>query len=88
MFFVCYPIRTIDREFKRDYRYIAEAVSVCKEKQLPCPSRMIDVFSDTAVITFPNSELDRLPISTWAEQPEPQYQHCPDLEIIQKKQPS
>ncbi|XP_023269374.1 SRR1-like protein [Seriola lalandi dorsalis] len=77
--------RTIEREFKRDYSYISQAVDVCAERQLPCPSRVIDVFSDTAVITFPTSDLNRLPQSTWAEPPEPQYQHCPDLEIIQRK---
>ncbi|KAK2837332.1 hypothetical protein Q5P01_014544 [Channa striata] len=74
--------RTIEREFKRDYSYISQAVSVCKEKQLPCPSHLIDVFSDTSVITFPTNSLNRLENSTWAEPPEPQYQHCPDLEII------
>ncbi|XP_049434689.1 SRR1-like protein [Epinephelus fuscoguttatus] len=74
--------RTIEREFQRDYGYIAQAVPACEERQLPCPSRLIDVFSDTAVITFPTSSLNRLPQSIWAEPPEPQYQHCPDLEII------
>lgn len=82
---VCRPDRTIEREFKRDYGYIAQATSVCEERQLPCPSRLIDVFSDTAVITFPASSLNSLPQSTWAEPPEPQYQHCPDLEIIQRE---
>ncbi|KAM8760562.1 SRR1-like protein [Acanthopagrus schlegelii] len=77
--------RTIEREFKRDYGYITQAVSVCEERQLPCPSRLIDVFSDTAVITFPTSGLQRLPQSTWEEPPEPQYEHCPDLEIIQRE---
>ncbi|XP_073322684.1 SRR1-like protein [Pagrus major] len=77
--------RTIEREFKRDYGYITQAVSVCEERQLPCPSRLIDVFSDTAVITFPTSSLQRLPQSTWEEPPEPQYEHCPDLEIIQRE---
>ncbi|XP_035515057.1 SRR1-like protein isoform X1 [Morone saxatilis] len=77
--------RTIEREFKQDYSYITQALSVCEERQLPCPSRLIDVFSDTAVITFPTSGLNRLPQSTWTEPPEPQYQHCPDLEIILRK---
>ncbi|XP_008280231.1 SRR1-like protein [Stegastes partitus] len=77
--------RTIEREFKRDYSYISEAVDLCEERQLPCPSRLIDVFSDTSVITFPSSSLNTLPQSTWAETPEPQYQHCPDLEIILKQ---
>lgn len=80
--------RTIDREFKRDYRYITEAVSVCEEKQLPCPARLIDVFSDTAGITFPASGLNRLPECTWAEPPEPRYEHCHDLEIIKRETPS
>ncbi|XP_037339196.1 SRR1-like protein [Pungitius pungitius] len=77
--------RTVEREFKRDYRYITEALSLCEERPLPCPSRLIDVFSDTAVITFPSSGLDRLPQSTWEEPPEPQYMHCSDLEIIQRE---
>lgn len=77
--------RMIEREFKRDYSYITQAVSVCEERQLPCPSRLIDVFSDTAVITFPTNSLNRLPQSTWAEPLEPQYEHCPDLEIIQRE---
>uniref|UniRef100_UPI0037E7EFF3 SRR1-like protein n=1 Tax=Semicossyphus pulcher TaxID=241346 RepID=UPI0037E7EFF3 len=77
--------RTIDREFRRDYSYVTQAVSVCEERQLPCPSRLIDVFSDTAVITVPQSRLHSLPQSTWAEPPEPHYEHCPDLEIIQRE---
>ncbi|XP_071338907.1 SRR1-like protein [Trachinotus anak] len=77
--------RTIEREFKRDYSYLCQAVDVCAETQLPCPSRFTDVFSDTAVVTFPTSSLNRLPQSTWAEPPEPQYQNCPDLEIILSK---
>lgn len=81
----CRLNRTIEREFKRDYSYITQAVSVCEERELPCPSRLIDVFSDTAVITFPPNSLNGLPQSTWAEPPEPQYQHCPDLEIIQRE---
>ncbi|XP_023149953.1 SRR1-like protein [Amphiprion ocellaris] len=77
--------RTIERELKRDYSYISKAVDVCEERRLPCPSRLIDVFSDTSVITFPSSSLNRLPQSTWTESCEPQYQHCPDLEIILKE---
>nr|XP_020450018.1 SRR1-like protein [Monopterus albus] len=73
--------RTIERELKRDYGYISQAVSVCEERQLSCPSHLISIFSDTAVITFPASNLNRLPQSTWTEPPEPQYQHCSDLEI-------
>ncbi|TNN54975.1 SRR1-like protein [Liparis tanakae] len=77
--------RTVEREFRRDYSYVAQAVSVCEERRLPCPSRLVDVFSDTAVITFPAAGLQRLPQCTWAEPPEPQYQHCSDLEIIQRE---
>lgn len=76
--------RTIDREFNRDYNYISQITSVCKEKLLPCPSHMIDVFSDTAVITFPPCGIDRLSQITWISPPEPQYEHCVDLEIIRK----
>lgn len=76
------PNRMIDREFKRDYSYLSQAASVCEETQLTCPSRLIDVFSDTAVITFPSGSLVSLPQATWTEAPEPQYQHCPDLEIV------
>ncbi|XP_058492204.1 SRR1-like protein [Solea solea] len=76
--------RTVGREFQRDYSYIYHALNVCEERRLPCPSRLIEVFSDTAVITFPTNSLNRLPQSTWAEPCEPEYLHCPDLEIIQK----
>ncbi|KAM3611207.1 uncharacterized protein V6R79_014901 [Siganus canaliculatus] len=82
--FSCMRDRSIEREFKRDYAYITQAVSVCQERQLPCPPRLIDVFSDTAVVTFPASSLSELPQSSWTEPLEPQYQHCDDLEIIQK----
>ncbi|XP_056130686.1 SRR1-like protein isoform X1 [Lampris incognitus] len=74
--------RMIDREFQRDYSYISQAAAVCEERPLNCPPRLIDVFNDTAIITFPTSGLNKLPQSSWAEPPEPQYQHCPDLEII------
>ncbi|XP_047447163.1 SRR1-like protein [Mugil cephalus] len=80
--------RAIEREFKRDYSYISKAVDLCVEKELPCPSRFIDIFGDTSVITFPFSSLNGLPLSTWGESPEPQYQHCPDLEIILKEMQS
>lgn len=76
--------RATEREFSRDYSYITQAVSVCDEVELSCPSRWIDVFSDTAVITFPPDGLCSLPQCTWLEPPEPQYRHCPDLEIIQR----
>ncbi|CAB1319865.1 unnamed protein product [Coregonus sp. 'balchen'] len=61
-----------------------EAVCLCEEWPLPCPSQLLDVFNDTALITFNPSSLCKLPQSTWGEAPEPQYQHCPDLEIIQR----
>lgn len=77
--------RATEREFSQDYSYITQAVSVCDEVQLCCPSRWIDVFSDTAVITFPPHSLDSLPQCTWVEPPEPQYEHCPSLEIIQRE---
>ncbi|XP_017269381.1 SRR1-like protein [Kryptolebias marmoratus] len=77
--------RTIERELKRDYSYISKAVGLCEDRPLPCPSHLIDVFSDTALITFPSDSLNRLPQSFWAEPPEPQYLHCSDLEIILKQ---
>ncbi|XP_029572708.1 SRR1-like protein isoform X2 [Salmo trutta] len=76
--------RMIQRELQRDYSYIAHAVCVCEEWPLPCPSRLLDTFNDTALITFKPCGLCKLPQSTWGEAPEPQYQHCPDLEIIQR----
>lgn len=76
--------RTLEREFKQEYSYVALATAVCQEKRLPCPSRMIDAFSDTAVITFAANNLNSLPQSTWTDPPEPEYQHCSDLEIIQR----
>lgn len=80
----CYFNRATEREFSRDYSYITQAMAMFDEVELSCPSRWIDVFSDTAVITFPSHGLGSLPPCTWVEPPEPQYQHCSDLEIIQK----
>ncbi|XP_039875345.1 SRR1-like protein isoform X2 [Simochromis diagramma] len=77
--------RTIEKEFTRDYSYISKAVDFSVERKLACPSHLIDVFNDTAVITFPSNSLNGLPQSTWAESPEPQYPHSPDLEIILKE---
>lgn len=77
--------RTIDRELQRDYSYISQAVNLCEERQLPCPSRLIDVFSDTSVISFSSNSLQGVPQSTWTNSPEPRYQHCQDLEIILKE---
>ncbi|CAN9513276.1 unnamed protein product [Ophioblennius macclurei] len=76
--------RTIDRELQRDYGYISKAVNLCEERRLPCPARLIDVFSDTSVISFPSHSFQGVPQSTWTDSPEPQYQHCPDLEIVLK----
>ncbi|KAM6964944.1 SRR1-like protein, partial [Aplochiton taeniatus] len=76
--------RMIDRDFQRDYRYIAQAVGISKEWTLPCPARLLDVFNDTALITFSPSGLQKLPESTWVEPPEPHYQDCDELEIILK----
>ncbi|KAJ3603957.1 hypothetical protein NHX12_028698 [Muraenolepis orangiensis] len=75
-------IQTIGRELQRDYGYIDQAVAVCEERRLPCPPRLLDVFNDTAVITFPDSDLGKLPQCTWADPAEPRYEACPDLEII------
>nr|XP_057926898.1 SRR1-like protein [Doryrhamphus excisus] len=77
--------RMIEREFKRNYSYISQAVTVCEERQLTCPSHLIDVFGDTALITFNSTKLISLPQCSWTETPEPQYQDCPDLEIIQRE---
>lgn len=79
--------RTVERELMRDYSYICKAVDMCEERLLPCPSRLIDVFSDTALITFASDRLNKLPQSTWTDPDEPQYQHCSDLEIILKQMP-
>ncbi|XP_030592956.1 SRR1-like protein [Archocentrus centrarchus] len=77
--------RTTEKEFKRDYSYISKAVDFSVERKLPCPSRLIDVFNDSAVITFPSNSLNRLPQPTWTDPPEPLYQHSSDLEIILKE---
>ncbi|KAJ8005692.1 hypothetical protein DPEC_G00120560 [Dallia pectoralis] len=76
--------RMIQRELERDYSYIAQAVCMCEERAFQCPPRLLDVFNDTALITFNPSSLSSFPQSTWDEPPEPQYLHCHDLEIIQR----
>ncbi|KAG7280912.1 hypothetical protein CRUP_009199 [Coryphaenoides rupestris] len=64
------------------------AVVACEERLLPCPPRLLDVFNDTAVITFSRGGLGQLPQSTWMAEPaEPQYEHCPDLEIVRRGDP-
>ncbi|KAL0979312.1 hypothetical protein UPYG_G00183510 [Umbra pygmaea] len=77
--------RMIQRELQRDYSYIAQAVCMCEEWPLHCSPKLLDVFNDTALITFNHGRLSKLPQSTWDGAPEPQYQHCPDLEIIQRE---
>ncbi|KAM9821789.1 SRR1-like protein [Syngnathus typhle] len=77
--------RMIEREFKRDYSFISQAVTMCEERKLNCPSHLTDIFSDTALMIFNYSKLNTLNQSTWTEPPEPHYQHCSDLEIIQKE---
>lgn len=77
--------RMVERELQRDYSYIAHAVGVACERLLPCSSRLLDVFNDTALITFPAGGLGKLPQSTWVEPSEPLYLHCADLEIIQRE---
>lgn len=79
--------RMLEREFQRDYGYIAWAVAVCEERPLPCPPHLLDVFNDTAVISFPSGSLAKLPQSTWTEPAEPRYEHCPDLEIVRRGDP-
>uniref|UniRef100_A0A3P9IQG2 SRR1 domain containing n=1 Tax=Oryzias latipes TaxID=8090 RepID=A0A3P9IQG2_ORYLA len=77
--------RMVERVFKQEYSYISKAVDLCEEKMLPCPSHMIDVFSDTAVIAFPPHILHKVPQTNWAELPEPEYRDRQDLEIILKE---
>ncbi|XP_077571994.1 SRR1-like protein [Stigmatopora nigra] len=77
--------RMIEREFKRDYSYISRAVNMCEERELKCPSLLTDVFSDTALISFNSSKINSLNQSTWTAPLEPQYQHCSDLEIVQRE---
>ncbi|XP_076859586.1 SRR1-like protein [Brachyhypopomus gauderio] len=78
--------RMLQRELQRDYSFLSDVMGVCEETSLPCSSRFLDVFNDTALIHFPPDKLSQLPASIWAEPLEPQYQHCLDLEIIQKEQ--
>lgn len=63
-------------------------VCVCDETSLPCSPRFLDVFNDTALIQFPLENLNKLPECIWTEPSEPLYQHCQDLEIIQKEKRS
>ncbi|MBN3311813.1 SRR1L protein, partial [Atractosteus spatula] len=74
---------TLERVLQRDYTYIRDIVRACEETPLPCPPRFLDVFNNTVLLRFPPEPLGALPSDTWADPPEPDYQHCPDLEIIQ-----
>lgn len=62
-----------------------KVIGVCEETSLPCSQRFLDVFNDTAIIRFPSHKLHKLPESIWNEPSEPQYEHCQDLEIIQRE---
>uniref|UniRef100_A0A671S4R1 SRR1 domain containing n=1 Tax=Sinocyclocheilus anshuiensis TaxID=1608454 RepID=A0A671S4R1_9TELE len=78
----------LQREFERDYSFLSNVASVCDETSLPCSPRFLDVFSDTALIQFPLENWNKLPECMWTEPSEPLYQHCQDLEIIQKEKRS
>ncbi|XP_043103131.1 SRR1-like protein [Puntigrus tetrazona] len=80
--------RMLQREFERDYSFLSNIVSACDETPLPCSPRFLDVFNDTALVRFPLENLNKLPECTWADPSEPLYQHCQDLEIIQKEKRS
>ncbi|XP_051524267.1 SRR1-like protein [Myxocyprinus asiaticus] len=77
--------RMLQREFQGDYSFLSNVISVCDETSLPCSPRFLDVFNDTALIRFPPENLNKLEDTTWIEPLEPLYQHCKDLEIIQRK---
>ncbi|XP_053725958.1 SRR1-like protein [Synchiropus splendidus] len=74
--------RSVEREFTRDYSFLSQAATMAKERSLTCPSRMIDVFGDTAIMSFSSRSLLKLPELTWKDLAEPQYENCEDLEII------
>ncbi|MCJ8735092.1 hypothetical protein PDJAM_G00242740 [Pangasius djambal] len=76
--------RTLQRELERDYSFLSHVINVCEETSLPCSQRFLDVFNDTALIRFPPHKLRKLPESIWDEPSEPCYEHCQDLEIIQR----
>ncbi|XP_067270563.1 SRR1-like protein [Pseudorasbora parva] len=80
--------RMVQRELERDYSFLSNVISVCDETSLPCSPRFLDVFNDTALIKFPPENLDKLPENMWIEPSEPLYQHCQDLEIIQREKRS
>lgn len=77
--------RMLQRELERDYSFLSHMIGVCEETPLSCSSRFLDVFNDTALIQFPLEDLNKLPECTWTEPSEPLYQHCQDLEIIQRE---
>ncbi|KAI4889583.1 hypothetical protein NFI96_029472 [Prochilodus magdalenae] len=77
--------RMLQRELARDYSFLSDIINVCEETRLPSSQRFLDVFNDTALIRFPSDKIHKLQESVWTDPPEPQYQHCQDLEIIQKE---
>lgn len=80
--------RMLQREFERDYSFLSNVISVCDETPLPCAPRFMEVFNDTALIQFSLEKLNKLPETMWIEPSEPLYQHCQDLEIIQREKKS
>ncbi|KAG1973315.1 SRR1-like protein [Pimephales promelas] len=80
--------RMLQREFERDYSFLSNVISVCDETPLPCTPRFMDVFNDTSLIQFPLEKLNKLPETMWIEPSEPLYQHCQDLEIVQREKTS
>ncbi|ROI64844.1 SRR1-like protein [Anabarilius grahami] len=80
--------RMLQREFERDYSFLSKVTRVCDEMSLPCSPRFLDVFNDTALIQFPPENLNKLAETMWIEPSEPLYQHCRDLEIIQREKRS
>ncbi|XP_061117193.1 SRR1-like protein isoform X2 [Conger conger] len=78
--------RMVRRDLKKNYSFISDVIGACEEMTLPCSPRFLDVFSDTALLRFPPQRLASLHPHTWTQASEPDYQHCEDLEIIQRDQ--
>ncbi|KAJ8263509.1 hypothetical protein COCON_G00159660 [Conger conger] len=78
--------RMVRRDLQKNYSFISDVIGACEEMTLPCSPRFLDVFSDTALLRFPPQRLASLPPHTWTQASEPDYQHCEDLEIIQRDQ--
>ncbi|TRY60555.1 hypothetical protein DNTS_026970 [Danionella cerebrum] len=76
--------RMLQRELERDYSFLSTVIGVCEETALPCSPRFLDVFNDTSLVCFPLENLEKLTEHTWIDPREPLYQHCQDLEIIQR----